>query len=168
MSGKFDKDARRPQKSRIYDWEKLKNSNKNLINRLTPKNGEMVDSLKRWEKYFLTHMISYLKQFNLPIENITFVYGDTHDGGWGTYKNIGLGIEDMRIYNTGAWVAHNIRHHPPCHIFFVDMEGNEYLFDISFRGVKVDGTSLLKLASDDTENRIQSTSRLFRFLVKFV
>ena len=45
-----------------------------------------------------------------------------------------------RIYNCGGRVMHNDKnYHPACHIFAVDEEGDEYLLDVSHKGVKAGG-----------------------------
>jgi hypothetical protein len=49
-------------------------------------------------------------------------------------------------------------YHPTCHIFAVDEEGEEYLFDVSFKDATVDGESLLELAARDAENRSEGMS----------
>jgi hypothetical protein len=106
------------------------------------------------DKSFLYHVSEYLKAENFlhHNENFTFVYGDIHDGGWGDIKYNG---HNIRIYNCGAWVTHSKNYHPACHIFIVNEEGEEYLFDVSFKDVQVGEDSLLELAAIDAENRLK-------------
>ena len=102
-------------------------------------------------------------------EELTFVYGDTHDGSWGKMgvRYNGQDI-NIRIYNCGGWVAHNENDHPACHIFAVDKDGKEYLLDISYKNVEVLGEPLLELASIDAENRYHNTSRILRFFLDHI
>lgn len=133
---------------------------------------EMHGSLERWEKYFKQPMLDYLDRLisnGLISNELIFVYGDTHDGGWGelpvNYNNREI---PTRIYNCGAWVTHNKDHHPPCHIFAVDEHGVEYVLDISYYDVKVDGMELIELAALDAENHIRGISRILRYLAKSI
>jgi hypothetical protein len=104
-------------------------------------------------------MVDFLEKQGISASPLTFVFGDTHTGGWGQWK--GPSGEDIRIYNCGAWVTHKKNDHPPCHVFAVGKavaeDGREYLqeylFDVSFRDVMVEGESLVELAARDAENR---------------
>jgi len=111
-------------------------------------------------------MLAYLKDNNLPLDDLTFVYGDTHDGGWGEFPLDSGG--PIRIYNCGGWVVHNREDHPACHLFAVDEGGKEYLLDVSYEHVKVEEDSLLRLAEYDAENRHRNTSRILRFSLKLL
>ncbi len=119
------------------------------------------DSIQRWMDHFLLHMRNYIGNG----DDITFVYGDTHHGGWGELP-IAEGQPDrFRIYNCGGWVMHGDEdYHPACHLFAVDDNGEEYLLDVSFKGenLKVDGVPLLELAARDAENRQNNVNRLVR------
>lgn len=105
------------------------------ISHLTPEN----ESIQLWQKYFRPLMEKTLQEDGM--KNLTFVYGDTHEGGWGELKE-----DDIRIYNCGGWVVHNKDNHPRCHISAVDLDGNEHLLDVSFKTVAVDEKPLLQLA----------------------
>ena len=148
----------------------MKKADKRRIKRLTTPNGNAEDkSIERWKKYFRGHMIEYLKRKNILNDNkgdIVFVYGDTHDGGWGEQQ---LDSErNIRIYNTGGWVVNNPQDHPVCHIFAVDNNCDEYLLDVSYKGVKVGNETLLKLAARDNENHNRNTSRVLRFFTRIM
>ena len=108
-------------------------------------------------------MKANLSDEGLDTRDLTFVYGDTHKGGWGDYTS---GTSTIRIYNTGGWVVHNAKHHPSCQLFAVDQGGEEYLLDVSFRDVNLDGDGLLAIAARDYENRKRSTGRTVRFFAK--
>lgn len=155
--GGFDERRPVPDKSRIFSRPELLQDTSGRIGRLTENGSPSEDSLKRWKQYFLPHMPSYLKDNGFPEEEVTFVYGDTHAGGWGELRsNSGTPI---RIYNCGGWTMSPSRgHHPACHIFAVDEAGEEYLFDISFKNVKIGDDSLLDLAARDSEHRYKQVS----------
>ena len=150
-----------PIASEVFRKEKLQQAPRERINRLT---DPLDESLKRWQEYFLPYMLAYLKDNNLfkDEDDFTFVYGDTHNGGWGELPLDSGGR--VRIYNCGAWVVPTTDYdqvdlyHPTCHIFAVDEEGEEYLFDVSFKDATVDGESLLELAARDAENRREGMS----------
>ena len=90
--------------------------------------------MRWWRKYFLPHMLAYLEDNGLAREEITFVFGDTHNGGWGELP-LGSGGQ-IRIYNLGGWVLYDVKGHPDCHLIAIDQGGEEYLLDVSFRGVE--------------------------------
>ena len=102
-------------------------------------------------------MPSYLEDNGFPKDDVTFVYSDTHAGGWGELtSNSG---EPIRVYNCGGWtVSPSKTHHPACHIFAVDEAGEEYLFDLSFKNVRVGDDNLLELAARDSEHRYNQIS----------
>jgi hypothetical protein len=111
-------------------------------------------------------MLNYLGESGIPDDEITFVYGDTHTGGWGELpRDSGPNI---RIYNCGGWVAETEDDHPACHLFVVDEEGEEYLFDITYKDVYIGGESILSIAARDYENRKRLTSVILRFLLKLL
>ncbi len=118
---------------------------------------------------FLTHFFRHLRNHlianNLGANNLTFVYGDTHDGGFGEINESGSNI---RIYNCGSWVAHHEDDHPPCHLFAVDDTGSEYLYDISFNNVSIINRPIIGLAAADFENCREAIGWLVRwFLERF-
>jgi hypothetical protein len=173
LGGKLkDKEHRRPSysSSQLYIWSDLKKVDKKRIRRLTTTSGKAKEkSIELWEKYFRGHMIEYLKRKNMlkvNKDNIVFVYGDTHNGGWGEQKLNSGG--KIRIYNTGGWVVHNPQDHPACHIFVVDDSCHEYLLDVSYKGVKEGEETLLKIAARDNENHNRNTSRLLRFFTRIL
>jgi hypothetical protein len=146
VSHRFESGRNAPARSSIASQtelsENLKNGNLSedgVIRPLTGPEGFKSDSLVRWEKYFLSPMLNYLDERRIPRQEITFVYGDTHEGGYGEYETFHAGMKsDIRIYNTGAWVADVKDKHPACHIFAVADDGKELLLDISFPKELVD------------------------------
>jgi hypothetical protein len=116
----------------------------------------------RFEKFFLKHLKSQLREGGLPHENkkMTIVYGDTHRGGFGELR-LKDGGDPLRVYNCGGWVVgpkgeRPQPQHPTCHFFAVDEEGEEYLLDIVFdERATVGEQTLLDLAADDAEHRLK-------------
>jgi hypothetical protein len=159
-----------PSSSRLFKWPDLKEADKKRIGRLTAPNGKAKDkSIGRWEKHFRSHMLDYLKRKNIlkdDEDNLVFVYGDTHAGGWGEQQLDSGG--KIRIYNTGGWVVEDVQSHPACHIFAVDDNCNEYLLDVSYKDVKVGDDLLLELAGRDYENHNKNTSRILRFFTNAI
>lgn len=117
---------------------------------LTPAHGTLASSLGRFKKYFHGVLVNYLTSYHLMDKPLTFIYGDTHEGGWGFLKE-----ENICVYNTGAWVVTGFQHHPPCHIFCIPQAGEEFLLDVSFQYTEHQGASLLQQAAQDVENRKQ-------------
>lgn len=129
-----------------------------------PENEFILGSVKCWRDFFLAPMRNYLKETrgeNLLRDTITFVYGDTHAGGWGEYvdENTDEGLGQIRIYNCGTWVVSHKEEYPTCHLFTVNGNGEECLLDVSFKDVKIGGISLLELTQKEIENNNQTFSR---------
>ena len=165
ISGKLGHTRAAPAASRKYTWDELVAlPSEDRIKRLTPEGAAADGSIALCEQYFLRHALSAANLSGLALDRVTFVYGDTHDGGFGRMSSPVPGGE-VRVYNTGGWVVHSEAHHPPCHLFAVDDQGKEYLADITFDGVAIDGRSLLELAADDAENKKRATSRVLRALL---
>ena len=137
-----------PADSRLFSYEDLKNDlAKDRIKKLE---GQEIN---RWRDYFLPHMLGYLSKNGRKPGNLTFVYGDTHIGGWEEFSHNLDGLNSpIRVYNTGGWTTHKMDDHPACHIFAVDISGNEYMLDISFNKVMVGDEELIKIAGQDAEN----------------
>ncbi len=76
---------------------------------------------------------------------LTFVYGDTHDGGYDLVPHILDPKKEMRLYNTGAWISHSGRHHPPGYLFAIK-EGGEWLVEVAHDG------KALESAAHDSEH----------------
>jgi hypothetical protein len=179
ISGKFGHRRDAPLKDMVFDRAALAalGEGERLV-RLTPEHDLAADeitpvkryangSIERLNRIFLKHALAEAQHAGLPAGPVTFVYGDTHEGGYGRLPNP-AGGGDVRVYNTGSWVVHNERHHPPCHLFAVDEAGNEYMVDLTFGGVTVDGRSLLDLAAEDAENRKRATSIALRAILSLV
>jgi hypothetical protein len=150
----------------LFNREELSNENDpKRFKVLVTQDGELnSSSLQRWKKWFLPEMRQYLKINNIPSEEITFVYGDTHEGGWGHDWKTPEG-HTIRIYNTGAWVVDESGQHPPCHLFAVDEEGREYMVDISFKSQTINGDSLLSLAGEEVTLGNARASKIFRAVI---
>jgi hypothetical protein len=140
------------------------------VAKLTDPHGEpSSDSLERFRKLFLPHLETHvqdrqLEGRGLPTEELFFVYGDTHQGGWGDLNVPGRSVR-VRVYNCGGWVVDGPSPHPACHLFAVDDEGQEFILDVSFakdlegKSVQVGDDALLWLAGRDAEHRIEAVNR---------
>ncbi len=122
-------------------------------------------SIKRWYTHFLPHM----KNAGLPTKNLTFVYGDTHHGGWGKLSQKEDSSDSIRVYNCGGWVMHQDKdYHPACHLFAVAEGGEEYMLDVSYLLTKVGEDSLRELAAVDAENKYQNSSRILKAILHLI
>ncbi len=158
VSAKFEEKRFIPKESRRFSYSELLENNGERIKNLT---GDINNSIELFKKYFLDILLFHLHKRNLLEKDLTFVYGDIHDGGFGEIKKECYGQErNIRIYNTGGWVVHSGDHHPACHIFAVDTKGDEYLLDISYTNEKVLGERLINIAARDAENRTNITANI--------
>ena len=116
-------------------------------------------------EYFFGHLVDYLSSggINMRTDNLTLVYGDTHDGGFVELNERGSNI---RIYNLGSWVVRHEDSHPPCHVFAVDDAGKESMLDISFNNVNILGEPIMRLAAADFENRYKVIGWFARWLLE--
>lgn len=154
LSGRFGLKRQSPEESKLFSRSELPNTPEELVPRLTS-DGEINDEpLKLCMEYFFPHVMRHLEEHDLS-GNITFVYGDTHDGGWGKLSL--PGGRDMRVYNTGGWVSYDIEDHPTCYLFAVGDDGTEYLLDVSFKEAYLNGNLLLKTTSDSSESQKQKS-----------
>jgi len=158
-----------PASSKIFPWGLSPEPPEGRVSKLTDGNGKPLDrSLERFEEYFLQPLKTHLEEGKLSRDNITFVYGDTHRGGWGELAS-DRG-EEIRVYNCGSWIVSTSGQHPACHLFAVDEEGKEYLLDVSFgkdlkgEDVKVGQDTLLGLAAADVEHHLGAVNRGVRAL----
>lgn len=159
ISGKLGNHRNVPAASTRFKWEELPGATvQGIFANLNI--GELAEVLESFEKYFLSHLKNYLSGPKFKDTDMTLIFGDSHDGGWGRLTPDGG--PEIRVYNTGGWVCHNKDDHPTCHIFAVDMAGQEYLADISFEGVQVEDQSLLELAATDAENKSKNVSKLLK------
>jgi hypothetical protein len=160
LSGRISDDPRPiPLESRRYSQSELPDPKR--VESLWEDNAFTCGSLDRWRDYFLVPLLKYLKQHDRLRPNMTFVYGDTHKGGFG---EVDLGSFDLsfsgpapktRIYNTGAWIADvkTSHRHPACHVFAVDAANDqEYLLDVSFRNIHEGDSTLLDVTDNDIEH----------------
>jgi hypothetical protein len=134
LRGKFDKVSSITKESRLFSWEELAQSPQERIRRLATDGQLEHESLRWWQKYFLPHLLEHLEEGGFPQEDLAFVFGDTHDGGWGEMPLDSGGR--VRLYNLGGWVLYDAKGHPDCHLFAVDEAGEEYLLDASFGEVE--------------------------------
>jgi hypothetical protein len=166
LRGGPEKRRATPEESRIFFRGGLPQASEDRINKLTANDEPLDRSLERWRRHFLPHMLAYLGAKGFSRDDVTFVYGDTHRGGWGELPS-GSGGR-TRIYNCGGWVADGKGHHPACHLFAVGENGEEYLLDISFRGAEVDGKPLLELVTQNGEHHLQDVRLVVRTLSKLL
>jgi len=110
-------------------------------------------SVSAWRRFFLPEMLDHLHESGFCTDHLTFVYGDTHSGGWGEEPRDGG--EPIRLYNTGAWAVDDALDHPPCHLFAVLEDGRECMLDVTVRDVQVGQEGLLALAARALEHRRQ-------------
>lgn len=162
LSGRFGLKRQSPDGSKLFSAEELPEVPEDRIPRLTSE-GKISDlHLKLCMKYFLPHMMDHLKGYDLS-GDISFVYGDTHDGGWG---NLSLSTgKNMHVYNTGGWVTYDIEDHPTCYLFALDEDGTEYLLDVSFKEVDLNGNLLLKATSDSSKSQKQKAQNTLQDLL---
>jgi hypothetical protein len=165
-----------PNTTKLMHWDEFPRNQDRitpLMNLDAMANGKLEltsDSITRWRKFFVPHMMNCIKtEFpsSGPLKPITFVFGDNHEGGWGQLgidtSDLSLvplppsrlpgNIVDTKIVNTGTWIIESPDRHPPCHVFAVDESGTEHILDISFKDVNTGGEPLLKLAEKEYEQR---------------
>ncbi len=166
LSGRFGLKRQSPDESRLFTWEELPGVPEDRIPNLTS-GGETRDlPLKLCVKYFMPHVLEHLGDHGFPTDEISFVYGDTHDGGWGALPLDVGGI--LRAYNCGGWVTYDVEDHPTCYVFAVDEDGTEYLLDVSFKEVNLDGNLLLRATSDSAEGQRERAGNALRDLLELV
>lgn len=166
LSGRFGLKRQSPGESQLFAWEDLPGVPDDRIPNLTS-GGEVRDlPLKLCMKYFFPHVLEHLRDHGVPTDEITFVYGDTHDGGWGALP-LDSGNE-IRAYNCGGWVTYDIEDHPTCYVFAVGEDGTEYLLDVSFKEVNLDGNLLLRATSDNAGSQREKAGNALRDLLELV
>ena len=166
LSSRFGLKRQSPDRSGLFSYKELPQVSEELIPRMTSGGEIQESSLELFQKHFLPHMLSYLGEYGYPRDELTFVYGDTHDGGWGELDLDGG--ENLRVYNTGGWVHYDVEDHPTCYLFAVDEEGQEYLLNVSFKEVNLNGNLLLRAVSDASESQRQKVSNTFDDLLLWV
>lgn len=133
LRGKFDKVSGITRESGLFSWEELARVPQERLRRLA--GGQIKhEALRWWQKYFLPHLLDHLEEGGFPREDLAFVFGDTHDGGWGEMPLDSGGW--VRIYNLGGWVLYDSSGHPDCHLLAVGEGGEEWLLDVSFGGIE--------------------------------
>lgn len=162
LSGRFGLKRQSPDESRLFTWDELPGVPEDRIPRLTA-GGEVRDlPLKLCMKYFFPHVFEHLEDHGVPTDEITFVYGDTHDGGWGALPLENGG--NLRAYNCGGWVTYDVEDHPTCYVFAVGEDGKEYMLDVSFKEVNLGGNLLLRATSDSAESHREKAGNMLRDL----
>jgi len=163
ISGKFSHSRKSPPADHLYTLNDLQTQRQNWVKKLVAKNNRPLDdSITLWRDGFAEFMYEFLDDYDLLTPDLTFVYGDTHRGGWGELKHDG---KNLTIYNTGGWGTTSEDNHPACHIFAVDSDGIEYLLDVSFEGVEILGKTLIEIAAKDAEDRNSAFGRLIQFFI---
>jgi hypothetical protein len=137
----------------------------NRINQL----NNQTKSIELLEEHFLDHLLSYLTQHGLQSNQLTIVYGDTHDGGFGEP----FSGKDYHIYNLGGFKAHHKEDHPPCHLFALQDDGTEHMLDVSFYNLVITrpniGTKpIIEHAAIDYENRRGTIGWFIRWLLELI
>lgn len=176
LSARFGKHLPPPAEDFIlYTRERLFAERPARVRELVPRPGSKAaphPSVPRLMAAFMPHLLAYLREHRLDGSELTLVYGDTHDGGFGELELPGLagaGGRRMRLYNTGGWVVHNQADNPASQLFAVDEAGNELVLDVGFRGVRLAShdseTEILDLAAEDAEHRASTTGRVLRRLL---
>lgn len=129
-------------------------------------------NLNRLQDGVLRHLLNYVSDevCNLTTkEGLTFVYGDTHEGGFAEVSvnlaNLKMVTQDspqtggkkidMHMVNTGAWLVEAKDRHPPCHLFAVDEDGGEHLLDVSYKDIRVGEDLVLELAEMQVDQRLE-------------
>lgn len=164
LSGRFGLKRQSPDETRLFASLELPGVSEDRIPHLTS-GGEISDlPLQLCMDYFLPHMRAHLQKYKMD-GDITFVYGDTHDGGWGELTV--EGGHSMRVYNTGGWVTYDVEDHPTCYVFAVDEDGTEYLLDVSFKEVDLNGNLLLKATSDSSNSHKQKAQNALRDVLEW-
>jgi len=96
----------------------------------------------------------------IPLDDdLTLVYGDTHDSGYGMIEHIRDPQLTMRVYNTGAWVTHKHEYQPPGFVFAVK-DGGEWMIEVAH------DPASLEQAARDAQHLWDSISRPQRFLLE--
>jgi UDP-2,3-diacylglucosamine pyrophosphatase LpxH len=163
ISGKFSLSRKSPPADHLYTLNELQTKRQNWVKKLVSNNNRVLDeSVNLYREVFADHMYEFLDDHKLLKPDVTFVYGDTHRGGWGELKHEG---KNVRIYNTGGWGTTSETNHPACHIFAVDLAGKEYMLDVSYEGVDVLGKSLIEIAAKDAEDRNSAFGKLIQFFI---
>ncbi|MFO0573204.1 MAG: metallophosphoesterase [Polyangia bacterium] len=147
----------------LYSREQLLAERPARVRDLCPAIGAPHPAIPRLRQGLWRHLLTYLTAHELPSDDLTLVFGDTHDGGSGELVTTS---RRARLYNTGGWVVHNQLEHPPTQLFAVDEAGTEYILDVGFRGVRLSPddprTEIITLAAEDAEHRASTISRLLR------
>jgi hypothetical protein len=152
LSGRYGRKRPTFPEPLVCTWAELPASPTDRIARLTPGGGKPDHaSVPVWQQHFLPHMAKHLADHGLPTSPLTFVYGDTHTGGFGEVA--GPDGHPIRLLNTGAWTVDNGQDHPPCQVFALGEDGRERLLDVTLSGVTVSGRPLLELAGESAEHR---------------
>ena len=98
-------------------------------------------------------------------KSITFVYGDTHDGG---IKDKTVSDRKVRIVNTGGWVTYNEKRHPRCLVFTVDNAEREKVYECGFDKsyVKKCAQSMKKIIPPKNLSKVQL--KMIKMLASFI
>jgi hypothetical protein len=167
-----------PERTELFRCDELRDSMhsdriKNLRRSLTSSSEIEFDNrsnLNHLQDYALKHIINHIDNNPTKLretEGLTFVYGDTHQGGIAEVildlnskrmlaPETGAVVDgiNMRIVNTGGWLVEYPERHPACHVFAVDHSGKEYILDISYERINIGEDFLLDLAERQVEHRL--------------
>lgn len=191
----MDEPRPRPEETELIPWDELRDPKysdriKDLCRSSTFSSEIGFDkrsNLNRLQDFALKHIINYIDDNPTKLretKGLTFVYGDTHQGGFAEVildlkRNKMVAPEsvlsgdglNMRIVNTGGWLVEYPKRHPACHVFAVDYSGKEYILDISYKEIKIGEDLLLDLAEMQVGHRlsrVDSVGAMARNLKDFV
>jgi predicted phosphodiesterase len=134
---KNEQDAAQPPEDRF--WRYLHKITKHFKNRSVKKGVRRVSPSKMGKiDSFGSELIlqQYLPAIDrsgmvaLPRKkDITFVYGDTHRGGYEEGKFNG---RNVRIQNVGAWITYDGNYHPRCLVYTAGADDKEDMYECGF------------------------------------
>jgi hypothetical protein len=183
----MDKPRPCPGATQCIPWDKLGGQPK-IIEPLCPTSTSssklnLKGNLDNLQKFALNHLISYIEKEIGSLtgaKGLTFVYGDTHLGG---FAEVGLDLDghqmvplpaasskilDMHVVNTGAWLVEYPGRHPACDLFAVDDSGNEYVLDVSYKDIRIGGDLLLELAEQQVGHMLSRVGGTLGKIIDFV
>ncbi len=180
----MDEPRPRPDETELIPWDELRDPKywdriKDLRGSSTSSSEIEFDNranLDHLQDFALKHIIDYIDENPTKLretKGLTFVYGDTHQGGFAEVildmksnkmvtpeSELGGDGLNMRIVNTGGWLVEYPKRHPACHVFAVDYSGKEYILDISYKKIKIGDDILLDLAEMQVEHRLSRVNSI--------
>ena len=162
ISGLWSSSRPAPAETRLIHADELPTFPER-VKPLTPGLGKNDESVGLCREHFLDHLADYLPN---ALDDLVFVYGDTHSGGWGVTDLMDGSGRKVGLYNTGAWIVPNERCHPACQVFVVDGDGAEHVLDVSFQDVMDGSGRLVSRAAAIAEARWDALSHVQRLVLE--